>query len=443
MLYDNAQLARVYLHAWQLTGDAAYRDVALGVLDFMDREVRRRDGTFAASLDADTRGVEGATFTWTSAEIREVLPAEVREAFVAAYGVTEAGNWEGTTILSRVSPDDVVAASLGLAPDDVARRLAVAREKLFVRRFGRPQPTRDDKAIAAWNGLAIAAFADAAAALSSAGATDDTADRDLAGRYRSIAERAAEVVLSELRSVDGRLRRSWKDGRATADGVLEDHADLAEGLLTLYEATFDERWFSAAQALTEIVLDHFVDPAGGFFDTADDAETLVTRPRDLQDNATPSGGAMTTTVLLRLAALTGETRYQEAAARALAGVIPVAPRHPTFFAQWLVALDFAVAPVAEVAIVGAPSDHATAALVTVARRGFRPYRVIAVGPDPGVSGVPLLQGRFALHGRPTAFVCRDFACRQPVHEPEALAALLLDVAGPSPWTTGDGRVTPG
>jgi hypothetical protein len=332
-----------------------------------------------------------------------------------------------------------VAARLGLERDELVGRLAAAREILFARRAERPQPARDDKAIAAWNGLAIGAFADAAAAFATA---DDAATRTLADTYRSLAERAAEVVLAELRTVDGRLRRSWKDGRATADGVLEDHADLADGLLALYEATFDERWFSAAQALAEIVLDHFADRAGGFYDTADDAETLVTRPRDLQDNAVPSGGAMATTVLLRLAALTGEARYREAAERALAGVVEVAPRHPTFFAQWLIALDFATAPVAEVAIVGAPSERPTAALVRVARRGFRPHRVLAVGPDPADSGIPLLQGRFALDGRPTAFVCRDFACRQPVLEPEALAALLVEAGGAAgtsgagPWSTG-------
>jgi uncharacterized protein YyaL (SSP411 family) len=445
MLYDNAQLARAYMHAWQLTGELRYRDVATGVLDFIARDLRRQDGTYAASLDADTGGVEGATFTWRAAEIRDALAAgsaggpALVEAFIEAYGVTDAGNWEGSTILSRMRADQEVAARLGLEQDEVVRRLAAARAILFARRAERPQPARDDKAIAAWNGLAIGAFADAAAAFATA---DDAGTRALADTYRSHAERAAEVVLAELRTVDGRLRRSWKDGRASADGVLEDHADLADGLLALYEATFDERWFSAAQALAEIVLDHFADPAGGFFDTADDAEPLVTRPRDLQDNAMPSGGAMATTVLLRLAALTGETRYREAAERALAGVVEVAPRHPTFFAQWLIALDFATAPVAEVAIVGAPSERPTAALVKVARRGFRPHRVLAVGSDPADSGIPLLQGRFALDGRPTAFVCRDFACRQPVHEPEALAALLVEaggatgIAGAGPSSTG-------
>ena len=436
MLYDNAQLARAYLHAWQLTGELSYRGVAVGVLDFMARDLLRPDGTFAASLDADTDGVEGATFTWNAVEVRAVLAAaggDLVDVFVDAYGVTPEGNWEGSTILSRVRNDQEVAARSGLQPAEVSRRLAAARAALLARRAERPQPARDDKALAAWNGLAIGAFADAAAAFSSA---DDAATRALGASYRAIAERAAEALLVGLRTVDGRLRRSWKDGRASADAVLEDHADLADGLLALYEATFDERWFSGAQALAEIVLGHFSDPDGGFFDTADDAEALVTRPKDLQDNALPSGGAMATTLLLRLAALTGEARYREAAERALAGIVQVAPRHPTFFAQWLIALDFDVAPIAEVAIVGAPTDLATAALVRVARRGFRPHRVLAVGSDPKASGVPLLEGRFALRGRPTAFVCREFACRQPVHEPEALEALLLEVGGANSWSSG-------
>ena len=339
--------------------------------------------------------------------------------------MTAAGNWEGSTILSRVRSDQEVAARLGLEPGEVARRLAAARMLLLARRNERPQPARDDKALAAWNGLAIAAFADAAAAL-------EVHDPALAARYRGIASRAADALLAGLRTPDGRLRRSWKDGRATADGVLEDHADLADGLLALYEATFDERWFVAARALCEVILDHFADPDGGFFDTADDAEALVARPRDLQDNAMPSGGAMATTVLLRLAALTGETRYQAAAERALGAVIDVAPRHPTFFAQWLIALDLAVTPIDEVALVGASDDPAMSRLRAVIRRGFRPHRVLAASADPDQSAVPLLQGRFALDGRPTAFVCRSFACRQPVHEPEALEAQLAGAVGSWP-----------
>ena len=224
---------------------------------------------------------------------------------------------------------------------------------------------------------------------------------------------------------DGRLRRSWKDGRATADGVLEDYANLAEGLLALYQATFDERWFATAVSLVDTILARFADPAGGFFDTAADGEQLVVRPKVLQDNATPSGGAMATTVLLRLAALTGEGRYRAAAEAAIAGVGPYLARYPTAFAQWLVALELAHNGIDEVAIVGDPASPATRALLEVVDGGFRPFVVVAASDTPDASAVPLLAGRFALDGRPTAFVCRDFACRLPVNEPEALAALLV------------------
>ncbi len=412
MLYDNAQLARVYIHAWQLTGDERYRAVAGGVLDFMAERLRTSDGAFAASLDADTDGVEGATFTWTAAEIGEVVGPIEAEPFATAYGVTDAGNWEGRTILSRVRSDAEVAERFGVAPAEVATRLEQARATLRARRSERPQPARDDKALAAWNGLAIAAFADAHAA----GWNDG---------YRAAAEEAAAAILAGLRPPDGRLRRSWKDGRASADGVLEDYTHLAEGLLALYQATFDERWFTAARELMDAVLGHFADPAGGFFDAADDAERLVTRPKEVQDNAIPSGGAMAATVFLRLAALTGERRYREAAETALGQVVEVAPRHPTFFGQWLVALDLARADVAEVAVVGAPDDPRTQALVAVARRGHRPNQVLAVSGRPDASAVPLLDGRTLLDGRPAAYVCRNFACRRPVADPAELAAILL------------------
>ena len=246
----------------------------------------------------------------------------------------------------------------------------------------------------------------------------------IAARYLAAAAGAASAVLDGLRQPDGRLRRSWRAGRASADGALEDYADLADGLLALYEATFEERWFDAAVALMDVVLEHFAHPAGGFYDTPDDGERLVVRPRDVQDNATPSGGSMATTVLLRLAALTGEGRYRSAAERALASVGPYLERHPTAFAQWLSALEFAHADSTEVAIVGAPDDDATRGLVAVVNRGYQPFRVQASSAAPDGSSVPLLVARFALDGRPTAFVCHDFACRLPVTEPEALEALL-------------------
>jgi len=420
MLSDNAQLARVYAHAWALSGDPTYLDTATGALDYLLRELRTADGGFAASQDADTDGQEGATFVWSTAEIRDVLGTDA-PLFGAAYGATDGGNWEGSTILSRIRDDRELGERFGLAPAEVAARLSQARARLLGRRATRPQPARDDKVLAAWNGLAIAALADVARAI----AAGDVATGTLADRYLDAALNAAGAVLGGLVGPDRRLRRSWKDGRATADGVLEDHANLADGLLALYEATADERWFTAAVSLADAILDRFLDPAGGFFDTPDDGEPLVVRPKGTQDNAVPSGGAMATTVLLRLDALTADPRYGAAAARALATMGPYLGRYPTAFAQWLCALELAHAGVTEVAIIGDPDAEATRRLRRVADRGYHPFRVLAVCASSETTRVPLLAGRFALHGRATAFVCRDFACRQPVHEPEALDALLV------------------
>jgi uncharacterized protein YyaL (SSP411 family) len=422
MLYDNAQLARVYVHAWTLTGDARYREVAQGALDYMLRELTTDDGAFAASQDADTDGIEGLTFTWRGPEIADVLGPQAAALFDAAYGVTDEGNWEGVTVLSRVLSDAVLAQRFGLAEDEVALRLADSRGRLLDRRRERPQPARDDKALAAWNGLAIAAFADAAVAFTAS-------DPATAARYRIAAERAAAAITAGLLAADGSLGRSWKDGRAVGRGVLEDYAHLADGLLALYETTFDEGSFRTARRIIDRVMSHFADPAGGFFDTADDHERLVTRPKDVQDNAVPSGNAMTARVLLRLAAWTGESAYRVAAERAIRVVVPFVDRYPTGFAQWLGAMDLALAPAVEIAIVGAPDDPATLALLAEARRGFRPNQVVSIAPDPAASVVPLLHDRVAIDGRPTASVCRGFACRLPVTDPVALREQLLVGAG--------------
>jgi len=417
MLYDNAQLARVYVHAWALTGDARYRAVAQGTLDYMLRELTTDDGAFAASQDADTDGIEGLTFTWRAPEIADVLGSEAAALFDAAYGVTDEGNWEGVTVLSRVASDAVLAERFGLPEDEVALRLADDRIRLLERRGERPQPVRDGKALAAWNGLAIAAFADAAVAFA---ATDPAT----AARYRAAAERAAAAITAGLLAADGSLERSWKDGRAVGRGVLEDYAHLADGLLALYETSFDEESFKTARRIIDRLLSHFADPAGGFFDTADDHERLVTRPKDVQDNAVPSGNAMAARVLLRLAAWTGESAYRVAAERAIRVVVPFVDRYPTGFAQWLGAMDLALAPAVEVAIVGALDDPATAALLAEARRGFRPNQVVSVAPDPTASVVPLLHDRVAIDGRPSAYVCRGFVCRLPVTDPMALREQL-------------------
>jgi uncharacterized protein YyaL (SSP411 family) len=411
MLYDNAQLARAYLHAWAVLGTERYREVATGVLDYVIRELTTADGAFASSQDADTEGIEGLTFTWRAAEIREVLGPVPAARFAEAYGVTDEGNWEDVTILSRIWP----AFDEPPFRDDAAleAELAASRARLLERRATRSQPARDDKALAAWNGLAIAAFAEAGPLLGEE-------------RYTAAAVRAATSIVDGLLAADGSLKRSWKDGRAVGNGVLEDYAHLAEGLLALYEATFDERWFSIARGLADQILARFEDPAGGFFDTASDHERLITRPKDPQDNAVPSGGAMATTVLLRLAAWTGEGRYREAAERALGTVAPFLLRYPTGFAQWLVAASFAASDVVEIAVVGDPADEATRELLAPVWSTWRPQQVLAVAP-PGraaASDVPLLHDRVAIDGHATAYVCRGFVCDLPVTDATGLAARL-------------------
>jgi len=398
MLYDNAQLARAYVHAWQMTGDYRYREVATETLAFVERELLTADGGFAASLDADTGGHEGATYVWSEEEIDELL-GEDAETFKRAYGVSAEGNWEGSNILSRVADGD----------EDVLR---TARAKLHEARRLRTQPARDDKVLAAWNGLMIAALADAAAAFGEP-------------RWADLAARAADLLLTRARDADGRLHRSWKDGRARHSAVLEDYANLAAGLLALYETTFEERWFVAARELMDIVLERFADPEGGFFDTADDSEALITRPKGLQDNALPSGGAMTAEVLLRVAALTGEGRYRDAAERAIGQVAPLAQRYPTAFAQWLGAVSLMRADVLEIAIAGDPAADDAQALLGVVRDTYRPFVVLAAGSR---GAVPLLDDRPQREGQATAFVCRGFACRAPVTEPADLAAQIASPA---------------
>ncbi len=394
------------MHAGVAFDEPRYREVAVGVLEYMLRELRTDDGAFAASQDADTDGEEGLTFTWRAAEIRSVLGDDA-PAFTAAYGVTDDGNWEGVTILSRVGEQ-------GTPGSKAEARLAEARARLLAHRASRPQPARDDKALAAWNGLAIAAFADAGRLLGEE-------------RYTAAAVAAADAIIGGLLAEDGSLRRSWKDCRAVGQGVLEDHSHLAEGLLALYAATFDDRWFVLAQRLMDRVLARFGDPAGGFFDTADDHERLITRPKDVQDNAVPSGSGMAATVLLRLAALTGEGRYRDAAERAIGSVRPFLDRYPTGFAQWLIAASIASSDVVEVAIVGDPSDADTQALLEVVAAGWHPDRVVALASDDaaaGASPIPLLHDRIAIGGRPTAYACRGFVCDLPVTDPEALRTTL-------------------
>jgi uncharacterized protein YyaL (SSP411 family) len=399
MSYDSSQLARVYLHAWQVTGNQFFRTITEEILDYVMREMLDPEGGFYSTQDADSKGEEGKFFVWMPDEIREVL-GDAADAFMAAYGVTRHGNFEGKNILEFIGDLDQRPA------------LAGARRRLFEAREQRVHPGRDEKVLTSWNGLMLAAFAEAARVL----------DRD---DYREVAERSAGFLLRELRQENGRLLRTWKAGKAKLNGYLDDYSYLIEGLLELYQTTFDPRRFLAAQELAETMIAHFQAPGGGFFDTSDDHESLITRPRDLQDNATPSGNSMMATVLLKLSDLAVAPRYADLARQSLAAVQDYMARAPLGFGQWLVALDYTLSRPVEIAIVGSPDDEATRALLGAAMADFRPHQVVAYGPG-GVTAaaVPLLEDRDLVDGRPAAYVCRDFACQSPVTEVEELQAQL-------------------
>ncbi len=410
MLYDNAQLARVYLHLWQLTGDAEFKWIVEELLDYVLREMTDPLGGFYSTQDADSEGYEGKFFVWTEDEIDDALSGE-SAMFKEAFGVTSGGNFDGSSILFVAVPIPALAQSHNLTEEEVARRLAAARAVLFAVREQRVHPGRDDKVLAAWNGLMLAAFAEAARVLS----RDD---------YRGAATANADFILSTLRAPDGGLLRTWRQGQARLSGFLEDYANVAEGLLALYETTFDAQYFVAARELIDHVLTHFADPKGGFFDTSDQHELLITRPKDIQDNATPSGSAMAVTALLKLAALTGETRYSDAAAAQLRALQPILGQHPTGFGQWLSAAAFALGEPREIALVADPA--AAEDFLDVIFRPFRPFQVVALKNPGAVSPVPLLAGREQIQGLPTASVCFNFTCRLPVTDPQALAAQLVE-----------------
>ena len=435
MLYDNAQLATLYLHAWQVTGRELYRRVSTETLDYVLREMTHPRGGFFSSQDADSLNAageheEGAFFTWTPEEVAAALtegddavPPEDVRLFGDAYGVTQHGNFEGRTILHEAVDPDVLADRHGLTVDEAERRLAETRRRLSAARERRAAPARDDKVLTAWNGLMLAAFAAAARVLG----RDD---------YRQAAEANAAFLLGEVRDERGRLLRTWKDGSegggATLNAYLDDYADLAEGLLQLYQTSFDERWFVAARELADAMLEHFADGAGGFFATSDDHETLLRRPRSEEDNALPSGGAMATLVLVQLAAYTGDDRYVAAAEAALQLMAENAATMPLGFAQWLVALDLYLAPPLEVAIVGEHLGASSAtveraepgerSLLAVVRSAFRPHVIVAASrAAPEATEVPLLKERRPVDGRPAAYVCRHFACAAPITDREDLA----------------------
>jgi uncharacterized protein len=406
MLYDNALLLRVYTHWWRAGGGPLARRVALETADWLLRELRTAEGGFASALDADSEGEEGRFYVWTPEQLREVLGDDDGAWAAEVFEVT--GTFEhGTSVLQLLQD-----------PADPAR-LASVRERLLAAREHRVRPGRDDKVVAGWTGLAIAALAETGMAL----------DRpDLVQ-----AAEAAATLLERVHVADGRLLRTSRDGRAgTNAGVLEDYANVAEGLIALYGATGETRWFRLAGILLDTLLDRFADGTGGFYDTADDAERLFQRPQDPTDNATPSGQYAAAGALLSYAALTGSSRHREAAHAALGTVSVLAAKHARFAGWGLAVARAALDGPVEVAVVGPAGDPRTEILHREAYLADVPGLVVALGHGEASNGevsngeVPLLEGRQLISGAPAAYVCRGFTCRLPVTTPEDLRAQLSD-----------------
>ena len=408
MLYDNAQLAPVYLHAYQLSDRGDMREVCTRTLDYLVREMRLPDGGFAASQDADSPGGEGAFFVWTPAQLRDVLGEEDGAFASQVFGVTDGGNFEhNTTVLSIPVPLEQVATARGESLGDVRDRVRSITTRLFEARLSRVAPGRDGKVITAWNALALRAFAEAGAVLQRLD-------------YLQVAEATAAFLQQHLMR-DGMVLRTWKDGTAHVAGFLEDVAHLCGALLTLYEATGEPAHYAAALRLAEQIIARYRDDDGSYYDTASDGEALLVRPRTIDDNPVSAGQSGAAEAFLRLAAISGDERWRGYAMEIIAPLAQAIPRAPLAFGSLAAAAEFAVGPIREIAIAGEPNAPDTGVLVDAVWQRFDPLRVLAWG---ATDGVPLLEDRPLRGGVATAYVCHNFVCEAPVTDVAALAKVL-------------------
>jgi len=414
MLYDNAQLALAYLHGGLLERDELLVTTATRTLEFILRELTHSDGGFFSSLDADSDGVEGKFYLWSLAELKLAIgSADDFEWFTQVYNLPAMGNFDGSIILQQKMRLDELAEQFGSPLHEVQQRLEVIHQRLFEVRSRRSRPSTDDKVLLAWNGLTLRALAEA-------------------GRYLhrmdflTAAQKNANFLLHHLRE-NGTLYRSWRNGRVTQRAFLEDYASLILGLLSLYQADFDLRWYQTAHALTEEMIEQFQDPAGGFFDVSPHEETILYRPKDFQDQATPCGNSLATLALLHMAEYTGEERYRSLAESNLATFQDMMVRHPTAFGYWLQALDFSLGPVNQLALIFPDKISGDDPFIKMLWNRFRPRLVTAILSPPPATDLhpPLVQHRPLLNDRATAYVCTGFTCKQPVNSPEEMNQQLI------------------
>jgi uncharacterized protein YyaL (SSP411 family) len=414
MLYDNALLSRLYLHVYQVTGDEFFRRIAEETFDYVAREMTDEGGAFYSTQDADSEGVEGKFFVWTIQELNELLGEEDGRLVSAYYGATAEGNFEEKNILNIPRPAQTVAAELNVPVERLLEVVERSRPLLYAAREKRIKPGRDEKAIAAWNGMMLTSFAEASSVL-------ERAD------YRLIAERNAEFLLTTLRR-EGALLHVYKDGQAKHHGYLDDYACVAAGLLSLYEATGSIRWLRECLSLTEQMCEEFWDGAeGGFFYTSTKGEHLIVRNKDFMDNATPAGNSVAAELLLRLALLTENQEYGRKAVTVFRLLRDQMARYPSAFGYLLGALDFYLSTPKEIVIVGQTGADDSLALLREVWKRYLPNKVVAQSAenDEAAAGVvPLLRERPAHDGRATAYVCENYSCLQPVTTPAELSAQL-------------------
>jgi uncharacterized protein YyaL (SSP411 family) len=427
MLYDQALVSRIYIDAYQLTGKPLYRRIVAETFDYVLEDLQSPAGGFYSTRDADTDGEEGKYYVWTRAEVMDVLGEECGEKFCAVYDVRESGNWndphapgEPKNVLRMLRDVTCIAKMYGIEPDEVRERIVNTKEKLLAARAQRTVPGRDEKILVEWNGLMIASLARGGRVLGEQ-------------CYVDAARRAAEFILDK-QYTDGRLLRAWREGRKLETAFLSDYANMIEGLLELYEATFEQRWLTHAAKLNQQVLELFWDEQhGGFFFTADDHEQLIARSRDVRDNAVPSGNSVQLMNLLRLSVLLGDSDLRKRAEAQMAAFAGDVTKAPWAAERFLAAVDFAHAQPVEIAVVGDPADQATQALLQVVYQRYLPNRVLMLkNPKAAESGpdTPLLKNRTMIDDKPTAYVCQNFVCRQPVTSPEELAAQLPHYSAP-------------
>ncbi len=413
MLYDNALLARLYVCAFQVTGDSELKGTAEDTLDYLLTDFRAPGGAFFTARDADSEGEEGRYYVWEAGEIDALLATDEAHLFKRCYGVGPSGNFGGRSILHLAGDPCKVAASEGMGANELLAVLHRARQKLLEARMHRPPPFRDEKILASWNGLALRAFAEAGGAL---GRSD----------YTRVAREGAGFLLGELRK-DGVLHRTLTDGRARVKGFLEDYAAVGGALLTLHEVTLEAEWLQEADWMATRMLDRFWDEdSGAFYDTSGESEPLVVRPRDVMDTAAPSGNSLAIELLARLGSLLDSHRYRNVTTRALARELPSLRRFPLAFGRLLSVMETQVRGPVQIAIVGDLADAPTQDLLRAALAPYLPHRVIA-GREPGAPPplpTPLLDGRDPPGGRPAAWVCRHYACQAPTTDPWQLAASL-------------------